>query len=145
MVKGSSEAFSTLLSIHGRAFVRTSSIVSRMAVFEIETLLIFRSVQSNRIDDAEMVVRDLSKGRIRRGEDSDNFNQGGVRDAGSTESLRDRDAPEAAPGQQFNLRMRKPPLSISHRRFCLQFPGDLMCCLDSLLIRTNSMSCRRFK
>jgi hypothetical protein len=46
----------------------------RQAAFLIALTGLQREFQSDRIDDAEMVVRDLSKRRICSGEDGENLN-----------------------------------------------------------------------
>ena len=42
-------------------------------LFKIESLLVFSSIQSNRIDHAEMVVRHLTERRIRSGKNCENL------------------------------------------------------------------------
>src|ERR1700724_220329 len=42
-------------------------------LFKIKSLLVFSSIQSNRIDHAEVVVRNLTKRRIRSGKNCENL------------------------------------------------------------------------
>src|ERR1700738_292515 len=90
--------------------------------------LLFRAIESNGIDHAEMVVSNLGNGGICFGNRSENFYHGGVAHPRSSMCLGNADRPKTTAGKLVQLEFGKNPFPVSfgcaQRKFLSEVPGD---------------------
>ncbi|MNF86347.1 hypothetical protein D3C84_687800 [compost metagenome] len=98
---------------------------------EVVALLLFAGGLQQDVEHAEVVLRDLAKGRIGGGYDLDHFGDGHVGNTGATVCLGNGDAPEAAGGKLVELGNRQAALAITHAGLdgeaCSEFVSDGDC------------------
>jgi len=66
----------------------------------------FSGAAEHQVENAELVLRDLSQCRVRRGNDREDFGYGDERNLRATVLARDGNAAQAAAGELFDFRPR---------------------------------------
>ncbi|MNU60041.1 hypothetical protein D3C71_492200 [compost metagenome] len=102
--------------------------------FEQLFFLRFSGAAQHQIEDAELVLRDLSKGRVCRGNDREHFGQGDERNLWASVFARDANATQAAAGELFDFRPRQLALLVAFGRLQAGGLRQLMGGLDRLSV-----------